>query len=203
MKPADAADARRGRLLAAAKQLFFAHGFTDVTTDMIARDASVSKATIYRHFASKDAIFAEVIQEESRKFAAGSPENFESEEEFRQTLTTFGERALALIFDPAKIRFERLILQHADAHPRGAELFHENAHRSTLERLTTIISSGQSAGFARDDIRATQLADYLLSMWKGMYHGACQLGVDPITPIDTGVRVQEAIDILFPTGTKS
>ena len=45
----------RGRILAAARRLFFAHGFGRVTMDEIASELAMSKKTLYRHFASKEA----------------------------------------------------------------------------------------------------------------------------------------------------
>ncbi|MDI1445598.1 TetR/AcrR family transcriptional regulator [Polyangium sp. 6x1] len=51
----------RGRILAVARRLFFAHGFGRVTMDEIASELAMSKKTLYRHFASKEDLCEAVI----------------------------------------------------------------------------------------------------------------------------------------------
>ena len=49
------------RILAAAKALFLSHSYAATSTDDIARQAHVSKGTIYAHFDGKEALFSLVI----------------------------------------------------------------------------------------------------------------------------------------------
>ena len=51
------AEARRNDLLDAATSCFLGAGFAGTSLDAIARAASMSKATVYRHFSSKEEIF--------------------------------------------------------------------------------------------------------------------------------------------------
>lgn len=68
---ADAAHSPRVRhLLAAARAAFIAHGFAGVSIDALARDAGVSKETIYRHFADKEALFRAALEEMGSEFAS-------------------------------------------------------------------------------------------------------------------------------------
>src|ERR1700760_4464083 len=48
-------------ILAAAKRMFLEGGFGAVSMDQIAREAGVSKATVYAHFAGKEELFGAVI----------------------------------------------------------------------------------------------------------------------------------------------
>jgi AcrR family transcriptional regulator len=67
------ADARRNRerLIAAASQTFAAHGI-DVPLDMIAREAGVGNATMYRNFPTRDAILEAVLQDRYETLAASA-----------------------------------------------------------------------------------------------------------------------------------
>ena len=59
-----ARDDPRGKaeaVLAAAERAFLAAGFGAVTMDAIAREAGVSKATVYAHYSSKEALFGAVV----------------------------------------------------------------------------------------------------------------------------------------------
>jgi AcrR family transcriptional regulator len=57
--PAD--DPTRRRILDAARSRFLRFGLTPVTTDAIASSIGISKATLYKHFPSKERLFREVI----------------------------------------------------------------------------------------------------------------------------------------------
>src|SRR5260370_42036486 len=63
--------------LAAAKRTFLASGFGTVSMDTIAREAGVSKATVYAHFVGKEELFGAVIGRECglyfARFSAGGP----------------------------------------------------------------------------------------------------------------------------------
>jgi AcrR family transcriptional regulator len=52
----------RERILAAASDLFYRHGIRAVGVDAIAEAAGTNKMTLYRHFASKDALVAEYLR---------------------------------------------------------------------------------------------------------------------------------------------
>lgn len=54
---------RKRQLLAHAKQLFVTLGYQHTTTEKIATAAGVSEPVLYRHFASKKALFLEVLKE--------------------------------------------------------------------------------------------------------------------------------------------
>jgi AcrR family transcriptional regulator len=58
----------RARILAAAGELFYRHGIRAVGVEAIAEAAGTNKMTLYRHFASKDALVAEYL----RQFASAA-----------------------------------------------------------------------------------------------------------------------------------
>ncbi|MFB7668586.1 TetR/AcrR family transcriptional regulator [Kitasatospora sp. NPDC056138] len=59
LDPAD----RRAQLLAVGARLFAVHPYEDVLMEDVARQAGVSRALLYRHFASKHELFAAVYQQ--------------------------------------------------------------------------------------------------------------------------------------------
>ena len=63
---------KRQAVIEAAGELFIAQGYGAVSMDAIARAAGVSKATLYAHFASKDKLFATIINEACQQNMAAS-----------------------------------------------------------------------------------------------------------------------------------
>jgi len=51
------------RIIEAAKLLFMENGFRGTTTKMIAKEARVNEATLFRHFKNKEGIFLEITKE--------------------------------------------------------------------------------------------------------------------------------------------
>ncbi|MDO8288749.1 MAG: TetR/AcrR family transcriptional regulator [Parvibaculum sp.] len=62
------AKAKRAAILRAARAQFLRNGFTHTGMTDIACDADVSTATLYKHFRSKDILFAEIVEETSNMF---------------------------------------------------------------------------------------------------------------------------------------
>lgn len=58
----------RDRALAAASDLFYAHGVRAVGMDAIVRTSGIAKTTIYRHFPTKDDLIAAFLQREDEEF---------------------------------------------------------------------------------------------------------------------------------------
>jgi AcrR family transcriptional regulator len=54
----------RARILRSARVLFTQNGFSAVSMQQIADAAAVNKATLYHHFADKEALFVEVLRQE-------------------------------------------------------------------------------------------------------------------------------------------
>lgn len=54
------------RIISAAYGAFYRDGFARVGVDRIAEDAGVTKKTLYYHFESKDALLAEVLEQQHR-----------------------------------------------------------------------------------------------------------------------------------------
>lgn len=54
-------EATAARIIAAARALFVAKNYADVTTDMLASAAGVTKGGLYHHFSSKESLYASMM----------------------------------------------------------------------------------------------------------------------------------------------
>src|SRR5436309_10559424 len=90
-------------ILAAAKRSFLAAGFGAVSMDQIARNAGVSKATVYAHFAGKEELFGAVVAHVSaRRFHDFSVEALDPID-IEASLLTLVTRFLDLVLSPEAI----------------------------------------------------------------------------------------------------
>src|ERR1700751_4544390 len=79
-------------ILAAAKRTFLAGGFGAVSMDTIAREAGVSKATVYAHFGSKEELFGAVIGGECERYFASFSAGELDPHDARTSLGVLGRR---------------------------------------------------------------------------------------------------------------
>jgi TetR/AcrR family transcriptional regulator, mexJK operon transcriptional repressor len=110
-------------ILAAAKRNFLASGFGAVTMDMIARDAAVSKATVYAHFAGKEELFGAVIGRECEHYFASFSAGELDPGDVRASLTVLGRRFLELVLSHDAIALHRIILAEVARFPVLGEVF--------------------------------------------------------------------------------
>lgn len=155
------------RILAAARELFFAQGFAKVSTDDLAQAASVSKATLYKHFNGMQGVLQAVVEAEVESFEQGVPTQVQTREEFIEALTTFGSNLLNFLNKAEIIRFSQLIFEQARSYPELAAEFYASAYGRTQEDLADLIRQGVEQGFLLTSLESTELAEQLLGLWEG------------------------------------
>ena len=110
-------------ILTGAKRAFLAAGFGAVSMDTIAREAGVSKATVYAHFAGKEELFGAVIERECERYFAQFSEGELDPRDVRASLTVLGRRFLELLLSPDGIALYRIILGEVTRFPGLGEVF--------------------------------------------------------------------------------
>jgi AcrR family transcriptional regulator len=99
----------RAALLAAAEQVFVERGFQASSVEEIARRAGYTRGAFYSNFASKEELFAELLQERAfsryRELAAGAAE--------RMTLRELGELNARMAVEGPLFRLWLELLAHA------------------------------------------------------------------------------------------
>jgi AcrR family transcriptional regulator len=112
------------RLLETAYDLFSVRGVRDVGVDELVERAGVAKATLYRHFASKDELILAFLQLREQRWTLGW-----LEERVRERGGTAEEQLLAVfdLFeewfrepDYAGCPFVKILLEMGPGHPTGA-----------------------------------------------------------------------------------
>lgn len=165
------------RILAAARRLFFQQGFEKVSTDGLAKEASVSKATLYKYFPSMTAVLEAVVEAEVDVFERGIPTEVSTREEFEATLIHYGMNLLHFLNQSDIIQFAQLMFEEARSNPEIARVFYMAAYDRTVKDLSQIIQQGLEQGFLISSLTSDELAEQLLGMWEGVCFIRAQLGL--------------------------
>lgn len=139
-------DERRTALLEAALDEFFARGFAAARMDDIARQAGVSKGTLYLYFTSKDAMFKGIVE----TFAIPNLEEFERLS--AQSHSGVGAIKAILSQAPEHIREKRLprlmkiIISDSGTFPATVRAYREQVIDRLLSIVTALLRKARNQG---------------------------------------------------------
>lgn len=136
-----AAQSEKPRLvLAGARAVFLANGFSAATTDMIQQAAGVSKSTVYSYYPNKEALFAAVIEAECEAFLKAVHMHKFPEKRFADILNAIAQTYLEIVLSPDGLALYRTVVADAPRFPELGRRFYlagpgamNNAVAETLE----------------------------------------------------------------------
>lgn len=141
-----ASQQRRREILLAGKSVFFREGYAAASMDKIAAVAGATKRTVYDHFGSKEALFAEVIAFGSRQFVELLPAAADLPAAPEAGLRAFLSRLGELVCRPDIVRFQRLIIAQAESHPDFSRILYDTAFKGVERVLADYLAGAQAAG---------------------------------------------------------
>lgn len=144
-----AGDERRRQILRVAVSLFSSRGFRGTTTKEIAHAAGVSEAMVFRHFATKEELYAAILD---HKACSGSG-SFEPEVMSADSIRRKDDRGVfeslalgALNYHEHDPEFQRLLLYSALEKHELAQMFFDGFVRKVYDFLGAYIRDRQREG---------------------------------------------------------
>jgi TetR/AcrR family transcriptional regulator len=148
-------------ILDAAIELFSEYGYDGVSMRQIAEAAGVSKANIYHHFNSKEALYLAILHGSARHLSEIVEVLAEGEGDFQQRLRVFASTHLEHLF--ANEMRLRLVLREAFSGDEDkSRMVAEQVVGGTFNRVVAIFQAGQKAGVLRSDLDAGLCATLLM-----------------------------------------
>lgn len=133
-------------VLKAATSIFLAHGFSAATTDMIQREAGVSKATMYACFPNKEALFAAVIEHQCASMTATFKAIKTSQGNITRTLTDLGMSCLNIVLSPTALALNRVVVAEAHRFPALGRRFFLAGPKVVTSMLAERLYEASQAG---------------------------------------------------------
>ncbi len=161
-------------LAAIAERVFLERGFSSTTMQMIASQAGGSKETLYRHFKSKEALFAEVVGQRAARISG--PESAFAQDEAPETaLFGLGISLLRMMTRRDSALLFSLVVAESSRSPKLGAIFYTHGPDATLKRLTRYLR----AAHARDELRCQEpmrAARLFLGAVVALHHLRCLIG---------------------------
>ncbi|MDQ3635018.1 MAG: TetR/AcrR family transcriptional regulator [Acidobacteriota bacterium] len=147
-----AGDERRLQILQVAMSLFSKNGFAGTTTKKIAEAAGVSEATVFKHFANKEELYADILDHKACNHGLENPfEEITAELAAKDDFGVFYRMALNAFKQHKKDRdFMRLLLHSALEGHDLARMFFESYIVGMYDFLSAYIRQRQKDGAFRE-----------------------------------------------------
>ena len=191
------------RILHAARRLFFEHGFGQVSTDVLAREAAVSKATIYRHFENMADILRCVTEAEALRFREITPPKTETIADLQTARIQYGTKLLTFLNEAETLEFARLMHEGARENPDIGETFFNAAYGQTQNDFAKMFAAAQNRGVLSDLTSPMDIAEDLIGLLEGLGMVRVQLGVIKVPYPDVQERTTRAVNTILKMHTTS
>lgn len=129
-----------------AEAVFLADGFTETTMQGVAARAGASKETLYRHFGSKEGLFAEVVSNRARCLQAQLGADLDRPGALDDALRALGVNLLGVMTSPEVTSLLRIVVSEAPRDPRLGRIFYAVGPERTRDRLTAVLAAARDRG---------------------------------------------------------
>jgi len=145
---------KRRAILDAATEVFLKSGYLGTNMDEIAALSAVSKQTVYKHFASKEALFIEIVT--SMTDEAGDTVRNEIAEldeggDVADYLLNYAYRQLTGVLTPRVMQLRRLVIGEVSRFPELAKVLYERGPRRAMSALATLFERMADRGLLAID----------------------------------------------------
>jgi TetR/AcrR family transcriptional repressor of mexJK operon len=172
----DAPVSKREAVLRAATEVFLQVGFGAASMDVIARAANVSKATVYAHFASKEALFAAIIENGCRNRFRDIDAGETASGDIVEGLRTIGHRFFDMALSPGGLSIYRVVVAESARFPELGRAFYDSGPTVTRDSIERFLRRAVARGQLEiDDPRVA--GDQFVGMIKGDLYVRLLLGV--------------------------
>jgi AcrR family transcriptional regulator len=146
--------AKREQILAGAQRAFLREGFAAVSTDTLAREAGVSKRTLYAYYPGKEELFVDVLrgltieQPKTNVLAFIRAIAPNTVEELHEVLVQLAERIMAITMTPEYLAVMRAIIADSHRFPQLTEAVRSTIPEMALKEIGDMLQRARENGVA-------------------------------------------------------
>jgi TetR/AcrR family transcriptional regulator, mexJK operon transcriptional repressor len=142
-----ATQSEKARLvLAGARAVFLANGYSAATTDMIQQAAGVSKSTVYSHYSTKEALFVAVVEAECELFQKMIRKHTFPEKHLAEILNAIAQAYLELLLSRDGLALYRAMASEAPRFPELGRRFYLAGPGAMNHAVAETLEAAESRG---------------------------------------------------------
>jgi len=158
----------RERILDVATDLFLAQGYGDVSIEMIAKRAGISKRTFYHRFTGKSDLFGAVVHRLIGRLRPPQVAPLFEGVTLEEILQRLAEIILRAALSPEALALHRLMISETVRFPELATIMDtEGSKKEAIERITALLQHHEHSGnnaFTNAQFAAEQFLQMVISV---------------------------------------
>lgn len=189
-KGANRSERKRWAILNAATETFLQNGYLGTNMDEVAQRARVSKQTVYKQFASKEALFIAIVSSmtsEAGDRVQNDMNDFNDHEGLAAYLLAYAERQLTVVLTPRLMQLRRLVIGEAGRFPELGKALYEGGPKRAIHGLATVFERLADRGLLVIDDPLTAASNFNWLVMGAPVNQAMLLG-DKAIPNQTVLR---------------
>ena len=188
---------KRAKILQAAKSIFLKMGYHATNMNQIAKEAGVTKLTVYNHFQDKANLFICAIEESCEESIRAKQFELTPDSDFRQALYLMCQRALSIIYLPEAMKLDRVLFELAAEQSPLTQQFFDASHTRMCHVWCGFFEQAIAFKFIQADAPLKQ-TELIISLMLGIRHQQVLLGLAPVpTANEIDQIIQHAIEIFL------
>jgi AcrR family transcriptional regulator len=185
----------RGRILAAAKQVFGANGYRGGSLNEVATRAGYTRAGLLHHFPSKESMLLALLELRDERL-----ENFSPHDPARTSIFTvvdeLPDRVRVILEDPLLIKLAHALTAEASEPEHPAHEWVAQRQRRLRENLAASVAHSVRLGELPESVDAQSLAALILAVVEGIEaQWLIDESVDPVRAAETLQQLLRALRI--------
>ena len=196
--PIPRGEKRRREIAAVAERVFFETGFAETTMQAIAARAGASKETLYRHFGSKEELFAEIVSERAKTWLENLDEKFSTPGSVAEVLHTIGMKMLESILQEDSVSLCRTVVAESARNPELGALFYAAGPERVRTRLAEFLEAAADRGELEcaDPVCAARV---FLGAIMSSFHLGCLVLAEPprMTRAEMRAHIDEVVAVMM------
>jgi TetR/AcrR family transcriptional regulator, mexJK operon transcriptional repressor len=192
---------KRQAIMDAATELFLANGYQGTSMDEIAALAEVSKQTVYKNFADKHQLFAEIVlgtASRAEEFVREIPGVLASAPDVEAGLRRLARRYLAAVMRPELLQLRRLVISEAGRFPDLARDYYKRAPDHVMATLAAQFGDLSEQGLLNLDDPVAAASHYAFLVLGHPLDRAMFLGAEyGLTPTAMNKHADAAVSVFL------
>jgi TetR/AcrR family transcriptional repressor of mexJK operon len=197
LAPAADLSPKRAAILSAGARLFMGVGYASVSMDAVAKEAGVSKATVYAHFSGKDALFAAIVGDRCAAIAAQAEELAAHAPSAQGALRELGRLWMRFLLHPDSMAIHRTVIAECTRFPDLVRAFYEAGPARGRAWLMRRMTEEQRQGRLRADADPAVASDHLMGLLRGELYLRTMLGGPPPGEAAIDAVVDQAVEVFL------
>lgn len=181
---------KRRAILQAATEVFLKGGYLGTNMDEIAAASGVSKQTVYKHFASKEALFVEIVgsmTNDAGDLVHNAVPELKDRSDLADFLVDYAYRQLSVVLTPRLMQLRRLVIGEVARFPDLARVLYERGPMRAMRALAATFEELARRDFLTLDDPMTAAAHFNWLVMSQALNQAMLLG-DHAIPDDAELR---------------